>query len=364
MRHRLHALCSYFAMFPESFAEDWLNKLTSPGDVVLDPFCGRGTLPFQALLMGRAAIGCDTNPVAYCISRAKTNAPSIGRLLARIDELESRYRVGSVEKEVDGLPVFFRYAFHWHTRSQLVYLRRELRHQDSNIDGMLTALLLGSLHGETDRSSRYLSNQMPHTISTKPEYSVRFWKKGNHRAPRRDAFELLKKQIEYRYETPPPEQRAKIFHADMRTLPRISRRLDCPIRCVITSPPYFDVTNYAEDQWLRLWFLGGPTEPRRQEFSRDDRHGNLDQYWSMLADMWRSLSLVLDRNSHVVIRLGASRIGPHRLVSGLEGLAKVTQRRVRLVSAETSELIKRQTDSFRPGSTGCKVEVDCHFRMA
>src|SRR6478736_4557421 len=104
MRNRMHALCSYFAMFPESFAEHWLARLTSPGDLVLDPFCGRGTLPFQALLMEREAIGCDTNPVAYCISKAKTNAPSKGRVLTRIIKLKEEYRKTDVAKDLASLP--------------------------------------------------------------------------------------------------------------------------------------------------------------------------------------------------------------------------------------------------------------------
>jgi len=363
MRHRLHALCSYFAMFPESFAEHWLSKLSSPGDLVLDPFCGRGTLPFQALLMGRRAIGCDTNPVAYCISKAKTNAPSIGRVMARIDELEKSYRESIVRIEVEKLPPFFHVAYDSEALHQLVFLRRRLSHRTSLVDGMVAALVLGSLHGEADKSKRFLSNQMPHTISTKPEYSIRFWKKGRHRAPKRNVFDLLRMQLSYRYETGAPDERALIFNMDMRDLPRHSTKFMSPVRCVVTSPPYFDVTNYAEDQWLRFWFLGGPTEPKKQSFSRDDRHGNVDQYWSMLADMWRTLSLVLDKKSDVVIRLGATRIGPERLVKALEGVAKVSNRKVRLVDSYVSEIIKRQTESFRPGSKGCRVEVDCHFRV-
>lgn len=313
--------------------------------------------------MGRRAIGCDTNPVAYCVSRAKTNAPSQGRLLSRINELEIGYRRSFVESEAAELPTFFRCAYHPETLHQLVYLRRSLQHRTSIVDGMLAALVLGSLHGETDRSDRFLSNQMPHTISTKPEYSIRFWKEGRHKAPRRDAFALIKRQIEYRYKCEPPSGRALIFHMDMRDLPRHTNRFDGMVRCVVTSPPYFDVTNYAEDQWLRLWFLGGPSQPRRQEFSRDDRHGNIEHYWIMLADMWRALSLVLDKNADVVVRLGATRLSPMRLVAGLEGVAKVANRRIRLVESNVSEIVKRQTEAFRPGSKGCRVEVDCHFRV-
>src|SRR5438445_8618961 len=115
MRHRFHALCSYFAMFPEIFAAQWIERLTKVGDTVLDPFCGRGTLPFQALLMGRHSIGCDTNPVAYCISRAKTNAPSFDRVMDRIAQLERGFSSKRVQTEVERLPPFFNYAYHRRT---------------------------------------------------------------------------------------------------------------------------------------------------------------------------------------------------------------------------------------------------------
>ena len=350
-------------MFPETFAEHWLAKLTKPGNVVLDPFCGRGTLPFQALLMDRKAVGCDTNPVAYCVSRAKTNAPSLGRALVRVNKLEKGFHPQKVRIEASELPLFFRHAFHRDTLNQLVYLRSQLNFRSSDCDCMLTAVILGALHGESNKSERFLSNQMPHTISTKPVYSVRFWKEHGYKPPERDAFELLRKQLKYRYETGKPEGRGLILNMDMRDLPRQGTQLPHNIRCAVTSPPYFDVTNYAEDQWLRLWLLGGPAQPTRQAFSKDDRVGDVDRYWMLLADMWRSLGMILGRDADVVIRVGATRLGPKHLVSGLQGVARVTGRRVKLVSHKVSELIKRQTESFRPGSTGCKVEVDCHFRM-
>lgn len=364
MRNRFHALCSYFAMFPETFAETWIDRLTKPKDIVLDPFCGRGTVPFQALLMGRRSVGCDTNPVAYCVTRAKTNSPPLASVLRRIAQLEREYREARVAVEVAQLPLFYRHAFHSETLPQIVYLRRTLDYRNTITDCMVTALVLGSLHGEMDRSTRFLSNQMPHTISTKPAYSVRFWKERQLKAPLRDAFDLLRAQARFRYASDRPPTTGLALHMDMRELPRQPLLRRSSIRCVVTSPPYFDVTNYTEDQWLRLWFLRGPPAPSRVGRSPDDRHSSIDQYWALLADMWRSLGLILDKNADIVIRLGARKIPPERLVSSLDGVARASRRRVRLIGYEVSNLVKRQTDSFRPGSTGCKVEVDCYFRMA
>lgn len=364
MRHRFHALCPYFAMFPESFAERWINKLTKPGDVVLDPYCGRGTAPFQAVLMGRNAIGSDINPVAYCITRAKTNAPGAPALRARITSLARDYDSSDFADEAGELPEFFAHAFSEPTLSQLLYLRSRLKWQTSDVDCMLAALILGSLHGESARSPSYLSNQMPRTISTKPAYSVRYWEKNKLSAPKRDGFALLRNRVTYRYASDPPDLRATVLCSDMRELPRQSLLDSQPIRTVITSPPYPDITNFEEDQWLRLWFLNGPPYPTTNRISNDDRHYGLDSYWSMIADTWRSLGRILEPNSNVVLRLGFKQLSPQRIVDGVLGSAALAKRKVTVVGYEVSDIQKRQTRSFRPGSKGCLREVDVHLKVA
>lgn len=364
MRHRFHALCPYFAMFPEAFAEHWIERLSSPGDYVLDPFCGRGTAPFQALLLGRNAIGNDINPVAYCVSRAKTNAPTLSALKRRLTTLEKRFEPNGCQSEAAELPEFFHAAYTGHTLLQLVFMRRTLHWRVSAADCMLASLILGALHGETRKSPSYLSNQMPRTISTKPDYSVRFWRQHGLTAPDRDLFALLRSRVEFRYASQPPTAKAEIFHGDFRNLPGLLRGRKEQIRLVVTSPPYLDVTNFEEDQWLRLWFLGGPPHPTYRRVSSDDRHENPSRYWALIGDMWRVLGRVAAKKAYVVIRLGGSRLSPTQITAGLEATSLFSQRKVTLVSTEVSQIRGRQTDAFRPGSKGCSFEVDCCFRLA
>jgi len=155
-------------MFPETFVERWVSKLTKPDEVVFDPFCGRGTTPFQALLMGRRALASDINPVAYCITKAKTNSPPAQVVRRRITQLENGFSRRTWEGMRRQMPEFFQHAYTRITLQQLLYLRASLRWEDNDADGMIAALTLGALHGESKKSSSYLSNQMPRTISTKP----------------------------------------------------------------------------------------------------------------------------------------------------------------------------------------------------
>jgi len=136
-----------------------------------------------------------------------------------------------------------------------------------------------------------------------------------------------------------------------------------PIRCVITSPPYLDVTSFEEDQWLRLWFLGGEPHPTYRVVSKDDRHERPAKYWDLISDIWRVLGQMLAKSAKIVIRLGAKTIDPEQLGKRLQATAISSRRKVSLVESEVSEIKGRQTDSFRPGSTGCIREADFYFQM-
>jgi hypothetical protein len=54
---------------PESEAKQILERMTRPGEVVLDPFMGSGTIPRAAHKLGRVAIGCEVDRQNYEIAR-------------------------------------------------------------------------------------------------------------------------------------------------------------------------------------------------------------------------------------------------------------------------------------------------------
>ena len=60
--HALHPMCTYLGSLPAALAHDLVARWSRPGDVVLDPFCGRGTVPLQAGLERRIGVGIGTRP--------------------------------------------------------------------------------------------------------------------------------------------------------------------------------------------------------------------------------------------------------------------------------------------------------------
>ena len=76
--HSFHPMCSYLASFPASLVHAFIARYTRPGDVVLDPFSGRGTTPLQACAEGRVGVGNDLNPFAHILTAAKVDPPDEG----------------------------------------------------------------------------------------------------------------------------------------------------------------------------------------------------------------------------------------------------------------------------------------------
>jgi DNA modification methylase len=66
-----HNFHSFPAKFPPQLPRRFIEGLSRPGEVVLDPMMGSGTTVLEAYLTGRQAVGLDIDPLALMLSRAK-----------------------------------------------------------------------------------------------------------------------------------------------------------------------------------------------------------------------------------------------------------------------------------------------------
>lgn len=73
-----HGIHPYKGKFYPQLVRPLLNILSVPiGGTVFDPFCGSGTVVLEAVLNGYSAFGCDINPIATEIAKAKTSILSV-----------------------------------------------------------------------------------------------------------------------------------------------------------------------------------------------------------------------------------------------------------------------------------------------
>jgi hypothetical protein len=352
-------------MFPEGFVRKQVQAYSKKGDWVFDPFCGRGTTILESLLLGRKAAGSDINPVAFCVSRAKAERPCLHAVLTRIDLLEKRFLKSDParwELQRSSMPPFFARAFYPTTLRELLFLRSSLDWKGNRTERFISAMVLGSLHGEMNRSKAYFSNQMTRTICLKPDYSLRYWRNHGLFPKKRDVFAMLRQKAAYRLKGIPNSITGRVKMADVRKVSSHFRGLRGSVALVVTSPPYLNVTRYEEDQWLRLWFLGGEHRPTYGKVSKDDRHEATTRYWQFLQEAWAGLSPLMKKSAKLVIRLGAIGIGEDEMTQQLRRTVKITFNNARLLRPPMrSEIIGKQSTNFAPTSKGCKFEMDYVF---
>lgn len=340
---RLNAVCPYYTMFPLDFPSSVLEEF--PASRVLDPFCGRGTTLYASRLRGIAATGIDTNPVAVALSAAKIQSSTPERLVKLVRRLMASHAEVEVPEEE-----FWRWCYEAKTLSDLCRVRQGLLQERGGDAALLRALVLGVMHGpRTKGQPSYLSNQMPRTFASKPEYSVRYWSSRDMRPAYVDIVDVVSRRAKHVLAAVPPTVPASVHHGPASAvLRRMRQRFDL----VVTSPPYFGMRTYLPDQWLRSWFLGGPAHV---DYAAPTPLASVDRgrFVRGLAEVWRAVARRCLPGAGLVIRFGALPsmwVDPSGLLqeSLLQADAGWSVRSIR--PAGTSALGRRQAEQFgKPG---------------
>lgn len=356
---RLHTICPYFTMFPLEFPFHALAS-ASPDDWVLDPFCGRGTTNYAARLRGLGSVGIDSNPVAAAISAAKfvNTTP--------VDIIEICKTILNSDQEPDHIPEgrFWDLCFHSDTLHDICKLRENLI-QECTTDAAraLRALMLGILHGPTTKSQpSYLSNQMPRTYCCKPGYSVRYWERHGLHPKKIEVLDIVSRKAEYSFSKLPTRTGGGIINGDSRA-PLMFVPED-GFNWVITSPPYYQMKTYVQDQWLRNWFLGGEDTVNYTITGQLTHSSQLD-FVRDLAVVWKSIAEACAPGARMIIRLGSlpsSACNPGEILQASIDCAACGWEKIKAESAGTAKRGRRQSDQFG-GTTGTAHEEIDYFAI-
>jgi hypothetical protein len=312
--HSMHTMCSYHGMFPAKVAHQFIQQYSRPGEVVLDPFSGRGTTALQARVEGRRAIANDLNPLAYVLSRAKTEPPTWDEANAFVNDLERGFKA-SKRGDLDVSPDI-RMLYHDNTLAQLCFVRQRLLAKEimtwSRVEFMLAGALAGIMHGgwRRDGTSQYLSISMPNTFSMSPTYVEKFIREKGLQKLDQDVFDRLRDKLARLYLDENVGVAGVAHHSDAANLLSGSTLEPGSVDLVVTSPPYLQVVNYAQSNWIRLWLLGIEEVGREQGEGRKKLNAVLDHRhtYGSYCDFMRRTALgvqrVLKRDGVAVLVIG------------------------------------------------------------
>ena len=295
--HPLHAMCSYMAMFPPAIPRVFIDWLTVPGDVVYDPFSGRGTTILEACNSGRIGLGSDANPLAWVLTSAKASPPAPAAIKSRLASLRRLAGRGDPSSE----PPEIQAVFDPDVLGQLLWLRGELSTR-SVVDRYLYAVLLGILHANarSDGTSRGLTISMPNTFSMAPGYVMRFKAAHSLVPPKVDVLDALTARINYLGLPFRQSTRGHAWLQDATARIRIPKKYAHP-KLIFTSPPYLSVMKYGKLNWLRLWLLNeSPREIDADLFASS----SLPKYLDFMSQVLTRLDDVLADKGHICLVIG------------------------------------------------------------
>ena len=295
--HSLHEI-SYRACFKPQLPRFFITRLTDPGDLVFDPFMGRGTTLLEASLLRRDTLGNDVNPLSRLLVEARLDPPSPGEVEARLHTLS----LDGPAEHPDGFDVFF----HERTLSQICRLRDYLRERSAAgaLDAVDRWIRMVALNRLTGHSRGFFS---VYTLPPNQAASIGRQRKNNARRNQtpeyRDVAGLILRKTRRLLRDLPRQAPAGRSRGFLRQAVAEPFAWDGPpVRLAVTSPPFLDVVNYKGDNWMRCWFAG--IDPHRVGITQT---GNLEDWKALVRAALDNVAAVAAPGSVFAFEVGEVR---------------------------------------------------------
>ncbi|WP_321506135.1 DNA methyltransferase [uncultured Methanoregula sp.] len=247
---------SYRACFKPQLPCFFISLLTRPGDVVYDPFNGRGTTAIEAALLGRNVIANDASPLSRIMTEARFFPPDLMAIEKRLADIPA----GSGRAAID-LSMFY----HPDTEREIVSLRRHTLGRaeaslDDHIDHWIAMVATNRLTGHSKGFFSVYTLPPNQAVSQGSQRKIN--EKRMQTPEYRDTRQIIltKTRSLLRSVTGTDVKNlnragnsALLLTGDAGKTPKIQ---DESVNLTVTSPPFLDIVQYREDNWLRCWFNG------------------------------------------------------------------------------------------------------------
>jgi len=355
-----HSIHRYSGKFIPQIGNQVILLLTEPGELVLDPYCGSGTVLLECSLAGRRSIGIDLNPLAVLISRVKTKPVEKAKLENFVHAMEAhanpllkepRLRLfGQSQVEPQDLRDRARRDPRWSDAWYRKWFKDEVRLELIAIHQQILT--------EPDQDCRDIalvafSDILRKCSNANPSYpNVMFDR--NRGKPPAATPEFIKKLRQIAWSVSELEARLvdmSIPHVVWGKAQRTG--LDnCSVDAIITHPPYIGSIPYAEYGLLSLVWLGYDPKVIDEQLTGGRRQSSdvVQRFELELYEMFRESLRVLKPGRNLFMLLGNPVVRGTRvdLVEMAKNIAssvgfhfaaaqerKGTNRRANLMSRET-----------------------------
>jgi hypothetical protein len=295
---------SYRACFKPQLPRFFINLLTRKGDVVYDPFSGRGTTVIEAGLSGRDVIANDITPLSRIMTEPRFFLPDI----AAVEE-----RLESVSRESERATIDLSMFYHPDTEKEIVALRQYILNRkadcrDDMIDRWIAMVATNRLTGHS--KGFFSVYTLPPNQAVSQQSQQRINRKRQQTPEYRDSHRIILDKTKSLIRNITSAEKKNLIHAgknarlltdDARATPEIP---DNSIQLTVTSPPFLDIVQYREDNWLRCWFNGHNEEAIGEQITMAR---NLDEWTRVMGAVFRELYRITRTGGYVAFEVGEVR---------------------------------------------------------
>jgi 16S rRNA G966 N2-methylase RsmD len=291
----IHGIYPYRGKMSAIDAAHVISQLLSDA-VLLDPFCGTGTIVFEACKHGMKAIGVDNNPLAYTIARGKTDYVNREETLSILLEAVQN---ADLQEDFQTMPASASRYFHPETADQIMRI--------VSLSKEFPSYLLAALYGSICLAARACNGWLWTSTSVgrinQPLRNVDFYS---------TLLRKARKHIEFLNSGP----EATILCHDTRQIHEVIPEQSIDV--VYTSPPYFDALDYTSYySKIVLEIIGLDRTSIRK--------GLIQTYSSYREDMQSALAAI-DRVVHdesLIIFVVGDRMVRRKLIRGSDFFSEI-----------------------------------------
>ena len=306
--HSLHEI-SYRACFKPQLPRFFIERLTQPGDSVYDPFLGRGTTLLESALLDRHPVGCDINPLSQVLLRPRLAPPMQEEVHSRLTRIE----LDDHDEFPEDLLVFY----HPDTLKEIAALKKYLlsRIAGGTLDPVDEWIRMVAVNRLTGHSPGFFSvYTLPPNQATSVKAQMRINERRTQTQPRRHIKPIILKKSKNLLSDLDLATKEKLCRAGQQSLIVTRPASSTPaipsntIALVVTSPPFLDIVDYAQDNWLRCWFVG--IDPRSVALTVPKK---LEKWKAAMTEVFHELARVVTPGGHVAFEVGEVRGGTIKL---------------------------------------------------
>ena len=298
--HAWHSLCSYHGKLKPAIAYFLIKQFTKPGDIVVDPLSGVGTIPLEACLQKRIGIGNDLSELAFCVTKAKVEKIEEEKCLEVLNELENYIEEhknrSSIEIQIEKYKNFgfnrkLSEYFHKDTFKELLCARNYFINRINILspeEAMVYSCLLHILHGNRP----YALSRNSHPLTPYAPTGDYIYK---------NIIEHIKKKLLMSYKKGDFSNYTlgRAIYGDYNNLNNYHLNADI----IICSPPFADSIKFYMQNWMRLWLCGWEEEDYKMAENKFlDRKQEKD--FGIYDSFFKICSNILKDKGKVILHLG------------------------------------------------------------